>query len=489
MENEQLSALSYAVHVRVVLKYTGQLTLIQAALNLAPVAVALLYGESDMAWRFFLVSLTLAAAAAPWIRFPEPKSFLRSETVAATCLAFIIGAAAMIYPFMTAGLSFPDALFETVSGITTTGLTTLEEVGGKSKSFLFARAWLQWCGGMGILVLTLALLAHPHIAFKRLVVPMDESVGVVTGVRFYARRVVVVYLALTFCAIALLILSGLDPFSATVHALCAVSTGGFSSYDDSIAALPFFPGQAIITVMSLLGAVSFSLFYRSYSQRSLEIFKDAENRGFLLAVGVTVALLTVMLINEGGRGWAESLKHAFLLGVSAQSTTGFSSLDIGALDPGIKGLLIASMAIGGEMGSTAGGIKIIRLLILARLAHFAIRSSGAPSHAVIEPRINGHRIDAGELSEVLTFTALFGAFVFLSWIPFLSLGYDPLDALFEIVSAMGTVGLSTGITRHELHPLLKSILCLDMLAGRLEIIALLVLMHPKTWFGKRVESL
>ena len=147
------------------------------------------------------------------------------------------------------------------------------------------------------------------------------------------------------------------------------------------------------------------------------------------------------------------------------------------------------MAIGGEMGSTAGGIKIIRLLILARLVQFAVRRNSVPSHAVIEPRLNGQRIEAQALTEVLTFTALFGATAFLSWIPFLWLGHDPLDSLFEIVSAMGTVGLSTGITRSELHPLLKAVLCLDMLAGRLEIIALLVLVDPRNWFGKRVETL
>ncbi len=487
--NEQFAALSYAVRGRVVLKYTGQLALIQAALNLIPLAVAMLYGESRMAWCFFIVSLVLAVAAAPWVRFPEPKRFLRSETLVVACLAFIIGAGAMVYPFTAAGFSFLDALFETTSGITTTGLTTMVNIGGQLKSVQFGRAWLQWCGGMGIVVLTLALLADPHIAFKHLLVPLEESEGLVTGVRFHARRAVAVYLALTACATAALRLSGLDGFSATVLALSAVSTGGFSIHDDSIATLPFVPGQLIVTLACFLGAVSLSLYHRSYTQRTWEVFSNVETRGLLLVTTITIALLALMLTNEAGLGWAESLKHAFLLGMSAQSTCGFSSLDVGALGADVKGVLIASMTIGGEMGSTAGGLKIMRLLILARLVHFAIHSSGTPSHAVLEPRLDGQRIEARALTEVLTFASLFGAVVFVSWVPFASLGHDPLDSLFEIVSAMGTVGLSTGITGHDLHPLLKGILCLDMLAGRLEIIALLVLINPRTWLGKRVQSL
>ena len=488
-KNEGLLALSYAVRGRVVLKYTGQITLIQAILNLVPVGVALRYGDYFMAEKFSAAALLLAGMAVPWVRFPEPKRLLHSEVMAVSGLAFIIGAGAMVYPFSAAGLSLQDAWFESISGITTTGLTTVRNIRGQSEAILFARAWLQWCGGMGILVLTLALLAEPPAAFKHELSSVEQNEGMATGVRFQARRVVAVYLALTGLAIAALLLSGLDRFTATVLALSAVSTGGFAIDDSSLAGLPLLAGQFSVTLTSLLGAVSFPLIYRSYSQRNSEIFSNTETRGLLIATVVTGVLVATMLADHGGLGWLESLTQGLLLGVSSQSTSGFSALDVSRLPADIKTVLIGSMTIGGTMGSTAGGIKIIRLLILVQLVRFAIRASGTPSHAVVEPRVDGQRIEARTLVEVATFTALVAASVFISWLPFIALGYNPLDSLFEIVSALGTVGLSSGITQPDLPPLLKNILCLDMLAGRLEIIALLVLVHPRTWFGRRAESL
>jgi len=488
-KSERISALSYAVRGRVVLKYTGQITLIQAVLNLVPAGVALWFGDFFMAGRFSAAALLLAGMSLPWVRFREPRRLLHSEVLVISALAFIVGAGAMVYPFTAAGLSLQDAWFESISGITTTGLTSLGHIRGQSESILFARAWLQWCGGMGILVLTLAVVAEPPAAFKHELPSVEQNEGMATGVRIQARRVVAVYLALTGSAIVALLLSGLDRFTAAALALSAVSTGGFAIDDNSLAGLPSLAGQLGVTLTSLLGAVSFPLIYRSYSQWNSEIFRNAETRSLLLATMATVALVSGMLADHGGMGWSESLKQGFLLGVSSQSTSGFSGLDVSRLPADIKAVLIGSMAIGGTMGSTAGGIKIIRLLILIELVRFTVRASGTPSHAVVEPRVEGQRIDTRGLVEVATFTALVVATVFVSWLPFIVLGYDPLDALFEIVSALGTVGLSSGITQPDLPPLLKSILCLDMLAGRLEIVALLVLVHPRTWFGRRAESL
>lgn len=385
-------------------------------------------------------------------------------------------------------MGLQDAVFEAVSGITTTGLSTLSDLARQSKSFLFARAWLQWCGGLGILVLTLALLTDHHVVFRRLLVPMNEDESRVTGMKFYARQVTAVYAALTVLCAASLAFCGMDFFTAVIHALAAVSTGGFSSFENSLAGTDFFPGQLLITITGVLGAVSLSLYYRLFKQRNLDIVRDSETHCLLLTMSAVFVLLVYFFVAGGTFTWLQAFKHAFLLSASAQSTTGFSSLDVASIDSASKVVVIASMAIGGEMGSTAGGIKVVRLLILLRVAQHLIRVTGASAHAVIEPRLDGHRIGGSEISAVLILFFLFIALTFLSWLPFVVFGHDPLDALFEVVSAMGTVGLSAGITQSDLSPLLKNILCIDMLAGRLEIVALLVLIHPKTWVGKRIES-
>jgi trk system potassium uptake protein TrkH len=146
------------------------------------------------------------------------------------------------------------------------------------------------------------------------------------------------------------------------------------------------------------------------------------------------------------------------------------------------------MFIGGGLGSTAGGIKLLRLLILLRLIQLMLQRTALPSHAVTEPRLYGKPLEEGDIQGALMLILLFIIVILASWLVFVAYGYAPLDALFEVVSASATVGLSSGITSGSLEPLLQVVLCLDMLLGRLEIIALLVVLYPPTWLAKRTES-
>jgi trk system potassium uptake protein TrkH len=146
------------------------------------------------------------------------------------------------------------------------------------------------------------------------------------------------------------------------------------------------------------------------------------------------------------------------------------------------------MTAGGSVGSTAGGIKLLRLLVILRVIQLLIRRAGLPPHAVAKPMLNGRTLETGETLQILAVPALFLLVVAVSLVPFMVYGYPALDALFEVVSATGTVGLSTGITSTDLPGTLKAVLAFDMLAGRLEFIALLVLLSPHTWFGRRYES-
>jgi trk system potassium uptake protein TrkH len=146
------------------------------------------------------------------------------------------------------------------------------------------------------------------------------------------------------------------------------------------------------------------------------------------------------------------------------------------------------MAIGGSMGSTAGGLKIIRVLIVLRLLAMIVRQAGAPRNAVSKAALGGRRLERSEIEGVLCVFFVFIGLIILSWLPFVAMGHAPLDSLFEVVSAVATAGLSTGITTSQLHPLLKGVLCVDMLLGRLEIVVWLVVIYPATWFGLRKEQ-
>jgi len=150
--------------------------------------------------------------------------------------------------------------------------------------------------------------------------------------------------------------------------------------------------------------------------------------------------------------------------------------------------MIFSMSVGGSIGSTAGGVKLLRLLLLLRLLQLLIRRSALPPHAVAEVRFGGRAVSAEEISRALLVILLFVAAAGLSWLPFVALGHAPLEALFEVVSALGTVGLSSGVTSAALDPALKAVLIADMLLGRLEFVALLVLLYPRSWIGNRAAN-
>ena len=266
--------------------------------------------------------------------------------------------------------------------------------------------------------------------------------------------------------------SGAAPFDALLHALSGVSTGGFSNHDRNIAALDR-PAQAAALLLAICGALPL-LLYRQWMQHGArDFFRDLELRALVIAIAVSATVVWASGDLTPFDAWAQAS--------SAQTGAGFATLDIAQLDPAGKWALILSMFLGGGVGSTAGGIKILRLLLLVRLLQVVILRSMLPRHAVVPLRLAGHSILREQLERVAAVVLLFLGVIIVSWLPFLVAGYEPLDALFEVVSATATVGLSTGITAPELGPWLKAVLCADMLLGRLEVLALLVTLYPRTW--------
>ena len=485
--SQGVAALTYAVRPLVVAKYIGQLAVMLAILSLAPLGASLLFGEYALAVRHAIVIVALLAVAAPTTRLPAPSQVQVNEALSVAALAFVLAALQAVYPMMGAGLSISDALFESISAVTTTGLTTLASVEDKPHAFLFARAWMQWYGGLGIAVLSVALLMGNHIAARRLTdATRDESL--VTTARTYARRILIVYAALTLLGFVAVWLALRDGFVALTHVLSAISTGGFSVYDRSLAEIAHWPGRYFVMALTFLGAIPLALYYKLYHGGWKECLQDMEIRALFAAVLVVGIALTLLIHAEGTWTWREAGSHAMLLGVSAQTTAGFTGTNIAQLDNGSKLVLVFAMFIGGGVGSTAGGIKLLRFLIVMRIAQLALRRTALSSHAVADTRLGGRQLDADDLERVTMLLTLFVGLVVISWLVFVIYGYPPLDGLFEVVSAVGTVGLSTGITTRELPSLLKAVLCADMLLGRVEILALLIVLYPRNWIGKRRES-
>ena len=439
------------------------------------------------AQRYGILCCGLLLAGATLARLPAPSRIQSNEALTITALAFVLSPLLMSWPLMAIGISFTDALFEAISGVTTTGLSVVGNIEQRSSVFLFARAWMQWYGGLGIVVLSVALLMGHHAAARRLVDPVAGGEALVATARTHARHGILVYLCLTLLGLAVVWPLVGNGFTALLHVLAAVSTGGFSSFDNSLAGVDATAAAAIMGV-ALLGAVSLPLYWRifhsGWSAGLRTLYGDVELRALLICCLLAGGLLSWLAWEHGAAApWYQGM----MMGLSAQSTTGFATLPVASMDPASKLVMIVSMLVGGSVGSTAGGFKLLRLLILLRMLQMMLRRSALPPHAVVEPYLAGQKLDADDLERALQLILLFIGIVVLSWMPFLVLGYDPLNALFEVASATGTVGLSSGISRPELEPVLKGVLCFDMLAGRLEIIALLVLIYPGNWIGRRGE--
>lgn len=477
-----LTSLYYSVRFKTLAKYLGTLALMLAALACVPLLVSLWFGEHALSGRYLAVISVLLIAGLPSLRLPHPNDVQFNESLTITALAFVIAPLIMTYPMMGAGLSFIDAWFEAVSAITTTGLSTTADLQQMPHTFLFARAWMQWYGGLGIVVVSVAILLKHPTALRRLINPSGDTM--ITTTRLYARRTLLVYSVLTLAGLALLMLLLDDAFIALLLTLAAISTGGFAPLNNSLADLPWLTQLAVCT-LGLAGAIPFIFYYRVWRGSWRAVWGDFEVRALL---GVTAAIcLLLILALQADLGWSNAWRHGVVLGLSAQTTTGFTSLDIAQLSPLPLTLLIFAMLIGGGAGSTAGGIKILRLLILVRLIQLIIRRSALPPHAVSDARLGGRALEGHEIERALVLILLFIGVIATSWLIFIAHGYAPLPALFEVTSAAGTVGLSSGITSQALEPLLKVLLCLNMLLGRVEIIALLVVLYPRTWIGKRME--
>ncbi|MGR9101349.1 MAG: TrkH family potassium uptake protein [Gammaproteobacteria bacterium] len=477
-------ALARPVRYRVLIRFLARIGLVVIVLRLVPLLVAALYGD----WEFMIAQLIvlagLVAICLPLSRIEAPAEEIRdNEALVISALSFFLSALSGSLPFVSEGMDVIDAFFEAVSAITTTGLSTVGEVERYSPGFLFARSWMQWYGGLGVVVFTVGFLFLDRgVAARRLAMgDIIDSRDILGSARAHSIKLLAIYSALTTFAFAMLLIAGVDPLAAVTHALSGVSTGGFSSYNRSLAAIDQWSVQLLIMLCGVLGAVSLPFYYRLFRSGVREFSFNSEI-WFLPALSLLVIGLLFYCAGNGGPNAVSKLENAVILGLSAQTTTGFSNVEVASLDDASKLSLIFSMLVGGSIGSTAGGIKILRFLIVLRLLQFFIQRTALPDHAVMEPQLGGDRLESYEIENALMLIMIFVGTVLCSWLPFLIAGYAPLDALFEVVSACSTTGLSTGISDTRLEPALKGVLIVDMLLGRVEFLAFLVFLYPRTWF-------
>ena len=384
-------------------------------------------------------------------------------------------------------LHFKDpasAFFEAVSGYTGTGLTMAARADLLPKTLQWWRSFTEWIGGMGVIVLMLAILAGPRPGAATHSLYYAEARGekIHPSIRTTLRTMWWIFLLYTFISVIALWGAGMPMWESVNHAMTGISTGGFSVTANSIASYNSVAIELVLIPIMLLGAISFAVHYQMMRGQGTILWRDYQTRWFLaLTLGGVVFLALENLLTMPG---AEAIRSSAFQFTSAITCTGFQSADIGSWSATAKLLLAAGMFVGGAAGSTAGGIKVMRMLVLIRGVQWRFRKIVAPRGAIVPFRLGPTAVDDADVGQRLEDASL----IMFLWLILLGLGivvllhttspgYTLSDVIFEVASAQGNVGLSVGITNPTMPLLSKLALCFNMWIGRLEIIPLLMLVR------------
>lgn len=468
------------VRYRVVMKYLGSVLVVLGGSLALAAAAAFLLGEGAGNVAAYVVPAAASVAAGVYLYRNSPERDVNvPEAAAVASLSFLAASAVGAVPFVAIpGLPVLDAWFEAMSGFTTTGFT-LVDVEQAPGSILFFRALAQWLGGMGFLLITVSLLlvsGRSAVTFFK----EEAEEKLFPRIGRHLRLIIKTYAILTACGIVALYATGTGIFGAVCYTLAGISTGGFAVHAGSVGELPRFAAAFAFMPLMLLGSISFVLYYRtwktSHGWRSMfRVFSRDSQVRWLVALVIVLGVLLSLAIGGEGRFF-----HGFFLAVSAQTTTGFSTLDTSALPPAALLLVAGAMFIGGSMGSTSGGIKLFRLGASVRSFNKFMLVQQYPEETVLPGGVGGtseRTFTREELPGIFFIIAVYAAAVFLATVVFVYAGHDPLASLFEVTSAVGTVGLSSGVVGPELNPGLKVFLVFLMWAGRLEFLPILVWLY------------
>ena len=462
---------------------------------LVPLALSLLY--RDGSWASFLVPAALMVplgAAGLWAgRLRGVGLVLEREVYLAVTLAWVLAAALGGVPYLLEGTfaSPLDSTFEGMSGFTTTGATLLSDIEAETPSILFWRSMTQWLGGIGIVVLFVAVAPALGVGAARL---LGAEVSGLTQTRLTARIadtakvLLVVYFAISLAEIIALLAVGMPPYDAVVHTLATVATGGFSPKTASIAFYDSMAVEAVIIIFMTLSAVSFSLYYLLYTRRRPSLLLDREVLTYLAVLVVAVLFVWAVLVFQGdyGDSSGRALRDAAFTVPSIMTTTGFVTADFDEWDTAAKFALVALMFVGGCAGSTAGGIKVIRIMVVFR-SNFQDLFRMVHPRAVTPLRIGDRVVPEGVRVAVLgLFAAWIAVFAQATFLVSLQQDLTLLSAATAVAATLNVIGPGLGqVGASEnfgaVNAFGRAVLTGCMLLGRLEIFTALVLLSPAFW--------
>lgn len=479
------------VRIRFALRILGVLVLLFSTTIIPPLVLSVVMGDghaTDFAITL-LVSLFIGLGLWAPARHHEAKIRTRDGFLIVALMWSGMSLLGTIPFMLSLDMSFVDALFESASGYTTTGSTVLVGLDSLPRSILLYRQEIQWLGGIGVIVVAIALLPMLQVGGMQLF--RAETPGplkddrITPRINKTAKNICLIYGTLTLACATAYWLAGMDAFDAIAHSLSTLSTGGYSTHDASLAYFDSPAINAVAVFFMLVGSISFSVHFLAWRELDLGLYtRDAQTRTFLLIALIVSAFVALQLFETGTAGSPlNSVQFAMFEVVSVISSTGFGVADFASWPLDLPVLMIFLSFIGGCAGSTAGGIKVIRFLVLEKQARSHVRKLIHPS-SMNPIRIDNHVVDSSVIEGIWGFFTVYVA-IFATFMLILTLdGMDQVTAFGAVATCLNNLGPGLGdvaLNFATVSHVGKLLLVLAMLFGRLEIFTVLVLITPGFW--------
>lgn len=479
------------MHLSVISRIIGFFSMGFSVTILIPLLISMIYQDGETADFALCFAITFGTGLLFWLPTRKHKAELATRdgfVVVALFWSFISLLASLPFIF-SQEMSLTDALFESVSAFTTTGATVMIGLDGLPKSLLFYRQQLQWFGGMGMIVLAVAIL--PLIGIGGMQLYRAEAPGplkeekLTPRLKQTARTLWLLYVGITLANAFAYWMAGMSGFDAVAHALTTVSTGGFSTHDASLGYFDSAPIEAIAVIFMLLGATNFSIHYLAFRDQSLLAYwRNMEVRTFLLVVLSAIILVTLVLyFGEGYDRLPPDLRNATFEVVSVITSTGYGTVDFSAWPDFLPVFLIFTSFIGGCGGSTAGGLKVMRVILLVQMGYREIRRLIHP-RALFSVRIDNVVVSSRTIEAVWGFFAMYIVSFGILMLLMIHNGLDQVSAFSAIATCMNNMGPGLGEVASNFSSVSeggKLIAVVAMLLGRLEVFTILVLLTPEFW--------
>jgi trk system potassium uptake protein TrkH len=480
------------VRWRVVLRITGVLSLFFGLTMVFPLIVGFYYHEPSVTAFLGSMGITVISGLLLYLVFRKDKAEVinQREGMAIVTVGWTAVGLFGALPFFLGDVhfTFTDAFFESVSGFTTTGASVVANIEGLTKGLLFWRSFIQWLGGMGIIVLSVAILPFLGVGGMQLYkaeVPTPVPDKLKPRIRDTAMILWKVYALISLAQVVLLLLGHMTLYDALCHTFTTMPTGGFSTKNASMAHFNSVYLDGVIIFFMLLAGINFSLHYQMLRGKPLAFWQDSECRFFLGAVVLLTLTVSLNIFGSVYQTIGEAIRYGAFQVVSIVTTTGFATADYGKWPAMSQLILLLCMFLGASAGSTGGGMKCLRIMLCFKYCYRELFSLIHP-HAVSHIKVGGKPVPDDVMRSVLGFLALYMGLFALSSVLLAGLGVDFTTAFSAVAATIGNIGPGFGmvgpVENYAQIPLLgKWLLIWCMLLGRLEIFTVIILVVPEFW--------